>query len=112
MKLLLDENVPRQLKRDIIKLGGIPHEVYTVREKGWNGKLNGELLQLLLADGFDGLITADKNLQHQQNFEKYPIPVIVLSAYRITYEYFQPLIPKLKEVPKVDLPNGPIIVKG
>lgn len=111
MKLLLDENVPRQLKRDIIELSDIPHEVYTVREKGWSGKLNGELLQLMLADQFDGLITADKNLQHQRNFEKYPIPVIVLNAYRITYEYFKSLIPKLKEVLRTDLPNGSTIIK-
>ena len=41
MRLLLDENVPRQLKQDITG-----HEVYTIREKRWNGKLNGELLQL------------------------------------------------------------------
>jgi hypothetical protein len=106
MKLLLDENVPRQLKRDITE-----HEVFTVREKEWNGKLNGELLKLMLADQFDGFITADKNLKHQQNFEEYPIPVIVLSAYRITYEYFKPLVPKLKEVLRADLPNGPTIIK-
>jgi hypothetical protein len=62
MRLLLDENVPRQLKRDIIG-----HEVFTVREKGWNGKKIGELLALLLAEQFDALITADKSLQHQQN---------------------------------------------
>ena len=111
MKLLLDENVPRQLKLHISKAGDLPHEVYTVREKGWNGKSNGELLQLMLSDGFDGLITADKNLQHQQNFDKYPIPVIVLSAYRLTFKYFQPLIPKLHEILKLDLPNGPITLK-
>ena len=106
MKLLLDENVPRQLKRDITD-----YEVFTVREKGWNGKQNGELLQLMLVDEFNVFITADKNLQHQQNFKKYPIPVVVLSAYRTTYEYFKPLVPKLKEVLKTDLPNGPTIIK-
>jgi len=106
MKLLLDENVPRQLKRDIAE-----HHVFTVQEKNWNGILNGELLKLMLADQFDALITADKNLQYQQNFEKYPIPVIVLSAYRVTYEYFKPLVPKLKEALEADLPNGPTIIK-
>src|SRR5690606_15904759 len=111
MKLLLDENVPRQLKMHINRVGGLPHEVYTVREKGWNGKSNGELLQLMLSDEFDGLITADKNLQHQQNFDKYPIPVVVLSAYRLTFEYLQPLIPKLHDILKLDLPNGPTTLK-
>lgn len=92
MRLVLDENVPRQLKQVITG-----HEVYTIREKRWNGKLNGELLKLMLAEEFDVLITADKNLQHQQNFEKHPIPVLVLHTHRITYESLKPLIPKLLE---------------
>ena len=69
MKLLLDENLPKRLKKDFPE-----HEVYTVRDKGWNGKTNGALLALMLEDGFDVLLTFDKNLQHQQNFDKYPIP--------------------------------------
>ena len=36
MKLHLDENIPRQLKRDISE-----NEVFTVRRMGLNGKLNG-----------------------------------------------------------------------
>ena len=111
MKLLLDKNIPRQLKMYISRTGEFPLEVYTVREKGWNGTSNGDLLQLMLSDGFDGLITADKNLQHQQNFDKYPIPVIVLTPYRITFEHLKPMIPKLHEILKLNLPNGPIIVK-
>ncbi|MEM9674829.1 MAG: hypothetical protein AAF992_19705 [Bacteroidota bacterium] len=117
MKLLLavprrDENVPRQLKRDILEISGTSHEVYTVREKGWNGKLNGELLKSMLDDQFEVLVTADKNLQHQQNFNQYPIPVVVLHTYRITYEYLSPLIPKLNELLKTDLPNGATVIKG
>ncbi len=75
MKLLLDENIPRKLKRDLNE-----HEVYHVIDKGWQGKKNGQLLALMLKDGFDTLITIDKNLKYQQNFKKYPIPVLVLAA--------------------------------
>ncbi len=32
------------------------HEVYTVREKGWNGKPKGELLNLMLSDQFEVLV--------------------------------------------------------
>jgi predicted nuclease of predicted toxin-antitoxin system len=99
MKLLLDENVPRQLKQDITG-----HEVFTVREKGLNGKSNGELMQLMLADHFNVLITADNNLQHQQNFNRYPIPVVVLQVYRITYPGIKPLVQKLNEILKTHLP--------
>lgn len=66
MKLLLDENLPKRLKSDFPE-----HEIFTVREKGWNGIKNGPLLQLMLDKGFHALLTFDKNLQHQQNFSKY-----------------------------------------
>jgi len=75
MKLLLDENLPKRLKADFPT-----HEVYTLLEKGWNGVNNGELLRRMIEDHFDALLTFDKNLQHQQNFQKYPITVFILSA--------------------------------
>ena len=75
MKLLLDENLPERLKRDFPE-----HDVFTVRDKGWNGIKNGELLKFMEADGFQALLTFDKNLQHQQNFEKYTLTVFVLNA--------------------------------
>ena len=42
MKLLLDENLPKRLKLDFHE-----HEIYSVRDKNWNGIKNGELLKLL-----------------------------------------------------------------
>ena len=44
MKILLDENLPKKLKADF----GIEHEVKTVRDMGWLGKKNGELLGLIV----------------------------------------------------------------
>jgi len=63
MQLLLDENSPKRLKQDFPE-----HDVFTVRDKGWNGVKNGELLKLMVADGFQAFVTFDKNLQYQQNF--------------------------------------------
>lgn len=63
MRLLLDENLPKRLKLDFRE-----HEIFTVRDKQWNGFKNGELLKILLDNSFDALLTYDKNLQHQQNF--------------------------------------------
>jgi predicted nuclease of predicted toxin-antitoxin system len=80
MKLLLDENLPKRLKLDFPD-----HQIFTVRDKGWNGIKNGELLQRMLADNFDTLLTFDKNLQHQQNFEKYTLAVFILQAEINTY---------------------------
>lgn len=107
MKLLLDENLPKKLKLDFPE-----HEIYTVSDKGWNSKKNGELLKLMLDERFDGLFTFDKNLQFQQNFSKYPIAVIVLNAEDNAYLTLRELIPQIKEVLNTPLPVGPTEIKA
>ncbi len=106
MKLLLDENLPKRLKQDFPE-----HEIYTVRDKGWNGKKNGELLALMVAEQFEALLTFDKNLQYQQNFKKYSLPVLVLNAEDNTYFTVVKLVPKIKEQLKMNLLSGIIEVK-
>lgn len=106
MKLLLDENLPKRLKQDFPE-----HEVYTVRDKGWNGVRNGELLKRMEANGFHALLTFDKNLQHQQNFEKYTLTVFVLNAPINTYEVLTGLSGKVQQALGQDmLPIGPMII--
>ena len=90
---MLDENLPKRLKADFPD-----HEIFTVREKGWNGIKNGEILQLMLVDNFNALLTFDKNLQHQQNFLKYPIAVFVLTAFNNTYVELSPLTPQINQI--------------
>ena len=90
MKLLLDENVPRNLKFEIIG-----YEIFTVQEMGWSSKKNGELLKLLLENNFYGLVTVDKNLNFQQNFSSYPIPVFILNAKDSRLESLKPLVAKI-----------------
>ena len=108
MRLLLDENLPKRLK-----LNFPDHEALTVRDKGWNGIKNGELLKLMLADDFHALLTFDKNLQHQQNFSKYPMTVFVLTAFNNTYELLSPLIVQVNEILKEEkLIQGPIVISG
>lgn len=107
MKLLLDENLPKRLKQDFPF-----HEIYTVREHGWNGIKNGPLMLLMLEYNFDALLTFDKNLQHQQNFKKYSISVFVLTARNNTYSELTLLSPKIHEyLNKNEMPAGPIIIK-
>lgn len=72
---MLDENLPKRLK-DVLH----PHEVFTVRDMGWNGITNGALLKLMIENDFDAFLTFDKNLRYQQNFKQYQIPVLVLNA--------------------------------
>lgn len=106
MRVLLDENVTKLLKKDLED----EHEVFTVREKRWNAFTNGELLKKMIEEGFDVLITFDGNLSKQQNFQKYPIPVIILSAYRSYYARILPLIPHLKALLRTQLPNGATVI--
>ena len=60
MRILLDECVPRPLRRE---LPG--HNVRTIQEMGWAGKKNGELLALMAGAGFEVLLTVDQSLRHQ-----------------------------------------------
>jgi hypothetical protein len=65
----------------------------------------------MLADGFNALLTFDKNLQHQQNFNKYTIAVFILSAPDNTYITLQKLVPQIMDILTKDLPAGPIEIK-
>jgi hypothetical protein len=107
MKLLLDENLPKRLKQDFLE-----YEIYTVTEKGWNGKTNGELLKLMVVENFNALLTFDKNLQHQQNFSKYTLTVFVLSAQDNTYISLKKLVHLIKIKIAEGLTAGPIEIKS
>src|SRR6185312_17309437 len=107
MRLLLDENLPKRLKEDFPG-----QEVFTVRDKQCNGIKNGELLKLLIDNSFDALLTFDKNLQHQQNFQKQTMTVFILSASINSYEELTKLTPKVKEYLGMDpFPIGAVIIK-
>jgi len=87
MRLLLDESLPRGLKRHLSA-----HEVATVPDQGWAGKSNGELLRL--AEGeFDAFLTADQNVEYQQNLGAYNLAVIVLAAPTTRLQDLEALIP-------------------
>jgi hypothetical protein len=105
MKLLLDENLPKRLKLDFAE-----HEIYTVYDKGWHGKKNGEFMQLLIAESFDALLTFDKNLPYQQNFQKYALPVLVLNAPDNTCFTLKNLVPAIKDALSKALVPGPTII--
>jgi len=65
MRVLLDEQLPRHLTREISG-----HDVRTVQQCGWAGFKNGELLRVAADAGFEVLVTADRNLQFQQNLSQ------------------------------------------
>ncbi len=87
MKLLIDECLPRALKR---LLTG--HECRTVQEMGWAGKKNGVLLALADTE-FDVLLTIDRGMEFQRELADRKIAVLVFSAPSNKIEDLTPLVP-------------------
>jgi predicted nuclease of predicted toxin-antitoxin system len=91
MKILLDESLPRKLRNDF----GVEHEVWTVRDKGWLGKKNGELLKLMTESKFDLFVTVDRNLKFQQNLTFFSLTIIVLWGVDNRRNTLKELLPKI-----------------
>lgn len=72
----------------------------------WNGKSNGELLKLMLDNNFDLIITFDKNIEHQQNFKKFTIPVLVLNTLDNTYETIKNYKDEIVNIINTSLKSG------
>ena len=90
MRVLLDEQLPRHLAREM----GV-HDVSTFQQRGWAGLKNGELLRVAADAGFEVLVTADRNLQFQQNLSQSRLGVILLVASSNALEDLLPLVPGL-----------------
>lgn len=88
MRVLLDEQLPRQLARELLG-----HQVHTVQQQGWAGLWNGELLRQAAGTGFEAFLTADQNIEFQQNLTGSPLRVIVLAAPSNALEDLLPLVP-------------------
>ena len=96
MRVLLDEQLPRQLAR---QLSG--HDVRTVQQQGWAGLKNGELLRRADEAGYEVFVTADQNLEFQQNLARSSLFVLILVAPSNALEDLLPLVPRiLVEMPK------------
>ncbi len=55
------------------------HDVSTVTQQGWTSLSNGALLRQA-AETFDVMLTADQNIEFQQNLSTLPVAVVVLAA--------------------------------
>ncbi len=73
MRVLFDNNVPAPLRQ---RLTG--HTVDTAKEMGWHELKNGDLLTAAEQDGFQVMVTGDKNLTYQQNLEGRALALVVL----------------------------------
>lgn len=94
MKLLLDECMPRRIRRDLTG-----HAVFTVEQAGLKGFKNGELLRAA-SGAFDVLITVDQSIIHQQKIQSFNLAVLVLAAKSNAYHALKPLVPQVLEALK------------
>ncbi len=87
MRVLIDECLPRALKRLLAE-----HECRTVQEMGWSGTQNGALLRLA-QKRFDVLVTVDQSIEYEQNLANLKIALLVLGARSNQIEDLMPIIP-------------------
>lgn len=73
------------------------HVVRTLLEMGWDGLKNGALLARAGAE-FDVLLTADANMEFQQNLANLPISIIVLVAYSNDVNALRPLMGAVRDL--------------
>lgn len=105
MRVLLDNNVHQDLAK---LLTG--HEVIHARQMGWGRLLNGDLIAAAESEGFDLMITADKNLQYQQTIAGRKLVIVVLNALFIKWAYIEPLVPQVLAALDSKLAPGAFIV--
>ena len=116
MRILLDESLPRRLRSELpgprspneaapCEVTREPRQrrcpgtkcrspVHQGIRCGWSGLENGELLRVA-ANEFDVFLTADQNLEYQQNLRELSLTVIALVARNNTFETLQSLMPEV-----------------
>lgn len=86
MRVLLDENLPRDLVAEVTG-----HDVTTVQAAGWSGIDNGDLLRR--AHGrFDVLLTMDRGLRYQQSLKRFRLSIVVIRARSNRMIHLKPLV--------------------
>ncbi len=78
MLILFDNGTPRTLARYLIG----HHAVTEARARGWEELDNGELLTAAENEGFEVLVTTDKNISYQQNLADRKLAIVVLGQGR------------------------------
>ena len=106
MRVLLDECVPRKLRRHLIG-----HTVNTVTEMGWSGMKNGALLRRA-GRTFDALLTVDQGIGYQQNLSGAGLGVIVMIAKSNAIDDLRPLVDRVLIALKNVSPGQVIRVKA
>jgi predicted nuclease of predicted toxin-antitoxin system len=99
MRILFDQATPVPI-RPYLK----GHEVRTASQQEWGTLKNGELLAAAEANGFDVLLTTDKNMRYQQNLAGRKIAVVVLGLQQ--WPSLRPNVERVVEAIKAAKPGS------
>ncbi|HZL38238.1 MAG TPA: hypothetical protein VFC78_23185 [Tepidisphaeraceae bacterium] len=91
MKVLFDHNVPKRFRHLLIG-----HAVTITLEMGWERLANGKLLNAAALAAFEVFLSIDKKLEHEQNLNKLPIPVVILDAVSNALPQLIPFVPHVQ----------------
>ena len=108
LRVLVDESLPLELAAEL----GNHLDASTNRREGWLGLRNGVLLRAAVDAGFSVILTADGQLQHQQNLRKIGIGAVVLTGVRNRIEDLRPLIPRIIEALERAAPGTVVEIAG
>ncbi len=97
MRVFLDQDAPHGIRRHLKKHSD--HEVVTAAHQGWETLKNGALLNALEEAGFDVLVTADQNLEYQQNLNNRKISLVILGNgnWPVVQKYLGEIAPAVDE---------------
>jgi hypothetical protein len=89
MLILFDNGVPAPLRYSLKS-----HTVVEAIERGWASLVNGELLEVAEAEGFEVLLTTDNNIRYQQNLTTRQIAFVVLgnSQWLVVRRYVERVV--------------------
>lgn len=92
MKVLLDENLPHDLRHELTG-----HDARTVYYQGWTGVKNGPLLSRAAAAGFGAMLTMGTGIPYERNATALPLAIVVLRAASNDIDDLRPLVPRMLE---------------
>jgi predicted nuclease of predicted toxin-antitoxin system len=100
MRVLLDENLPRRLARELTG-----HDARTVPQMGWASLKNGALLTAAGEAAFQVLLTMDQNMPAQQTIERRPFGVVIVRARDNQLATLLPFVPDILQAISVVAPG-------
>lgn len=106
MRVLLDENVPVELADELPD-----HEVVHLKNLGWKGISNGELLRRAAEARFDALVTGDSHLPDQQNLAAFDVAVVQLRPRRLVMDQVRTMIPAIEQAFRSGKPGAVAIIR-